>query len=83
MTTDTYDYDAFGNKINSTGTTPNSYLYRGEAFDSDLSLYYLRARWMSPLTGPVHEPGSGRWQDHCSGVLAQISLRRCGTGQLD
>jgi hypothetical protein len=27
--TDTYDYDAFGNKINSTGTTPNNYLYRG------------------------------------------------------
>ena len=38
--TDTYDYDAFGNKINSTGTTPNSYLYRGEQWDSDLGLYY-------------------------------------------
>jgi hypothetical protein len=25
--TDTYDYDAFGNKINSTGTTPNNYLW--------------------------------------------------------
>ncbi len=25
--TDTYEYDAFGNKVNSTGTTPN-YLYR-------------------------------------------------------
>jgi RHS repeat-associated protein len=49
--TDTYDYDAFGNKINSTGTTPNSYLYRGEFSDSDLGLYYLRARWMNPLTG--------------------------------
>jgi RHS repeat-associated protein len=49
--TDTYDYDAFGNKINSTGTTPNDFLYRGEEFDSDLSLYYLRARYMNPLTG--------------------------------
>jgi RHS repeat-associated protein len=49
--TDTYDYDAFGNKINSAGTTPNNYLYRGEFFDSDLGLYYLRARWMNPLTG--------------------------------
>jgi YD repeat-containing protein len=27
--TDTYDYDAFGNLISSTGTTPNSYLFRG------------------------------------------------------
>lgn len=47
----TYEYDAYGNKINSTGTTPNNFLYRGEAYDNDLSLYYLRARWMNPLTG--------------------------------
>ena len=49
--TDTYEYDAFGNLLNSTGTTPNAYMYRGEAYDSDLGLYYLRARWMNPLTG--------------------------------
>jgi RHS repeat-associated protein len=49
--TDSYDYDAFGNKINSTGTTPNNFLYRGEQFDSDLGLYYLRARYYNPLTG--------------------------------
>lgn len=48
---DTYDYDAFGNKINSTGTTPNNYFYRSEQFDSDLGLYYLRARYYNPLTG--------------------------------
>jgi RHS repeat-associated protein len=49
--TDTYEYDAWGNLLNSTGTTPNAYMYRGEFFDSDLGLYYLRARWMNPLTG--------------------------------
>jgi RHS repeat-associated protein len=49
--TDSYEYDAFGNKINSTGATPNNYLYRGEQYDSDLSLYYLRARYYNPLTG--------------------------------
>ena len=49
--TDTNDYDAFGNKVNSTGTTPNNYLYRGEQFDPDLGLYYLRARYYNPLTG--------------------------------
>jgi RHS repeat-associated protein len=49
--TDSYDYDAFGNKINSTGTTPNNFLYRGEQYDSDLGLYYLRARYYNPLTG--------------------------------
>src|ERR1700756_338050 len=49
--TDTYEYDAFGNEINSTGTTPNNYLYRGEQYDPDLGLYYLRARYYNPATG--------------------------------
>lgn len=44
VVTDTYEYDAFGNEINSTGTTPNSYLYRGEHFDSDLGFYYSLAQ---------------------------------------
>jgi RHS repeat-associated protein len=49
--TDTYNYDAFGNRIGATGTTPNNYLYRGEQFDPDLGLYYLRARYYNPATG--------------------------------
>jgi RHS repeat-associated protein len=49
--TDTYDYDAFGNEVNHTGTTPNNYLYRAEQYDPDLGLYYLRARYMNPVTG--------------------------------
>lgn len=49
--TDTYDYDAFGNLISRTGTTPNDYLYSGEQFDPNVGFYYLRARYMSPDTG--------------------------------
>jgi RHS repeat-associated protein len=49
--TDTFDYDAFGNLINRTGTTPNDYLYTGEQFDSNLGFYYLRARYMNPSNG--------------------------------
>jgi RHS repeat-associated protein len=49
--TDTYDYDAFGNLIHSTGTTPNVYLYSGEQFDPDLHLYYNRARYLNVTTG--------------------------------
>ncbi|MGD0832667.1 MAG: RHS repeat-associated core domain-containing protein, partial [Terracidiphilus sp.] len=49
--TDAYNYDAFGNKLNSTGSTPNVYLYRGEQYDPNLNLYYLRARYYNPATG--------------------------------
>jgi RHS repeat-associated protein len=49
--TDEYEYDAFGNSFTKVGATPNNYLYRGEQFDSDLGLYYLRARYYNPLTG--------------------------------
>jgi RHS repeat-associated protein len=47
----TYDYDAFGNIVHQTGTTPNNYLYSGEQFDPDLNLYYNRARYLSVSTG--------------------------------
>jgi RHS repeat-associated protein len=47
----TYDYDAFGNLIHSTGTTPNNYLFAGEQFDPDLNLYYNRARYLNVTTG--------------------------------
>jgi RHS repeat-associated protein len=49
--TDTYDYDAWGNVVNTISTTPNVYLYRGEQYDADLNLYYLRARYYNPITG--------------------------------
>jgi RHS repeat-associated protein len=49
--TDEYEYDAYGNSFTKTGTTPNNYLYRGEQYDTDLGLYYLRARYYNPGTG--------------------------------
>jgi RHS repeat-associated protein len=49
--TDEYEYDAYGNSFTKQGTTPNNYLYRGEQYDTDLGLYYLRARYYNPLTG--------------------------------
>jgi RHS repeat-associated protein len=49
--TDTYDYDAFGNLSNQTGSTPNNYLFAGEQFDPALGLYYNRARYYNNATG--------------------------------
>jgi RHS repeat-associated protein len=49
--TDTYAYDAFGNVIARTGTTPNLYLFTGEQYDPDLGLYFLRARYQNTQTG--------------------------------
>lgn len=49
--TDRYDYEAFGNLISQSGTTPNVYLYSGEQNDPNLGLYYLRARYLSQSSG--------------------------------
>ena len=49
--TDRYDYDAFGTLIDSSGVTANAYLYAGEPRDEDLSLYYLRERWLAEQEG--------------------------------
>jgi len=49
--TDSYDYDAFGNLINSTGSTPNNYLFAGEQYDPAIGLYYNRARYLNTTTG--------------------------------
>jgi RHS repeat-associated protein len=49
--TDAYTYDAFGNLLARSGTTPNEYLFAGERFDAETGLYYLRARFLQPDTG--------------------------------
>ena len=49
--TDTYQYDAFGRIINITGSTANNFKYSGEWLDSNVGLFYLRARYLNPATG--------------------------------
>jgi RHS repeat-associated protein len=51
VVTDTFAFDGFGNLVVRTGTTPNQYLYRGEALDAGTGMYYLRARWYRPGVG--------------------------------
>jgi RHS repeat-associated protein len=49
--TDTYQYDAFGMPIASSGTTANNYLYSGEQYDSNAGWYQLRQRWYGQAVG--------------------------------
>ena len=51
MATDSYDYDAFGNLVSSSGETDNGYRYAGEHFDSNIDSYYLRQRFYAQSTG--------------------------------
>jgi RHS repeat-associated protein len=49
--TDTYDYEAFGNLIASTGSTSNNYMFAGEQFDATLGIYYNQARYYDQRIG--------------------------------
>ena len=51
IVTDTYDYEAFGEVINESGTTENNYKFTGEQFDASLDQYYLRARYYDQSVG--------------------------------
>jgi RHS repeat-associated protein len=65
VVTDTYEYDAWGNLIAKTGSTPNARLYAGEEFDQDIGLLHLRAREYRTDTGrfvtidPLDQSGIG------------------------
>ena len=47
----TYDYDAFGNHIATTGSVVNPYRYAGYRWDAETGLYYLNARYYAPGVG--------------------------------
>ena len=63
--TDTYDYEAFGEVLNQTGSTENNYLFTGEQFDNTLNKYYLRARYYDQTQGRFTQMDTwmGRSQD--------------------
>ncbi len=81
VVTDTYDYDAFGNLIAATGTTPNRYLYSGEQYDADLGLYYLRARYHNPDTGRFWSMDSYEGEGSDPGTLHKYTY--CGNNPVN
>lgn len=69
--TDTYNYDAYGNLIESIGSSVNNYRYTGEQYDPNLGDYYLRARY--------YDPGMGRFtaMDPFEGMMTEpLSLTK-------
>jgi RHS repeat-associated protein len=60
-----YDYDAYGNLLNSAFTPITDLLYSGEFFDATTGLQYLRARYYNPNTGRFNrlDPFVGRKRD--------------------
>jgi RHS repeat-associated protein len=67
----TYNYEAFGDVLNQTGTTQNNYLFTGEQYDAALDMTYLRARY--------YDHGSDRFtqQDTYPGIINDpVSLHK-------
>jgi RHS repeat-associated protein len=46
----TYEYDAYGQRTSTTGSTYNPFGYTGEYTDQESGLIYLRARYYDPST---------------------------------
>ena len=76
--TDSYDYDAFGLLLNSSGDTENAYRYTGEQLDSSLDQYYLRARYYDQNSGRFTQMDT--WMGHNS---ESITLHKYLYGNAD
>ena len=69
--TETYEYNAFGNVENVTGSTAQPWQYCGEYKDSETGLIYLRNRYYDPEMGrfisvdPIRD--GLNWYSYCGG----------------
>jgi RHS repeat-associated protein len=77
----TFTYDAYGTLIASKGLPATAYLYCGEQFDSDLGMYYLRARYFNAGTGRfwTRDSYEGNKQD----PLSLHKYLYCGANPVD
>ena len=73
----TYEYDAFGNHIGTTGSVNNPQRYAGYRWDEETGLYYLNARYYAPEIGRfitrdafhgfADDPASLNWYNYAHG----------------
>ena len=64
-TVGTYDYDAFGKQLTSSGTVDNPFRYCGEYVDSETGFIYLRNRYYSPELGRFTSEDLAKDGDNC------------------
>ncbi|MDY5982811.1 MAG: RHS repeat-associated core domain-containing protein, partial [Anaeroplasma sp.] len=61
-----FDYDAFGNIINQTGTVISNFRCKGYYYDTDIELYYLKSRFYNPILLRFITPDSIEYLDSSS-----------------
>ncbi len=61
--TDSYAYDAYGDIIASSGSTSSAYQYAGEQYDSELGVYYNRARYYDQSIGRFKQMDTWQGKD--------------------
>lgn len=66
-----YEYDAYGNLTNQTGTDENPFQYCGEYYDEETGFIYLRNRYYDPSIGRfiTEDPAKDQlnWYAYCGG----------------
>ncbi|RIA77821.1 RHS repeat-associated protein [Anaeroplasma bactoclasticum] len=72
-----FDYDAFGNIINQTGTVISNFRYKGYYYDTDLELYYLKSRFYNPVLLRFITPDSIEYLDSSS-IIGLNLYAYCG-----
>ena len=61
-----FDYDAFVNIINQTGSLISNFRYKGYYYDTDIELYYLKSRFYNPVLLRFITPDSIEYLDSSS-----------------
>ena len=72
-----FDYDAFGNIINQTGSVISNFRYKGYYYDTDIELYYLKSRFYNPVLLRFITPDSIEYLDSSS-IIGLNLYAYCG-----
>ena len=77
-----FDYDAFGNIINQTGSVISNFRYKGYYYDTDIELYYLKSRFYNPILLRFITPDSIEYLDSSS-IIGLNLYAYCGNDPIN